>query len=147
MASFCVMHPTVDSMNDPQTCPCGSGRAYAACCGQYIEGGRLPDTAEQLMRSRYTAYALARQDYLQKTWHASTRPADLGAAVTDAVKWLGLQIKRTRAGGAADTEGMVEFVARYKMHGKAERLHEASRFVREDGQWLYVDGEFPDARK
>ncbi len=134
-------------MTSPTACPCGSGRDYAACCGRYIEGGRLPDTAEQLMRSRYTAYVLARQDYLQQTWHASTRPADLGVAVTDAVKWLGLQIKRTQAGGAGDSEGLVEFVARYKVGGKAERLHEASRFVRENGRWLYLDGEFPDARR
>lgn len=134
-------------MNTPERCPCGSGRDYVACCGPYIEAGRLPETAEQLMRSRYTAYTLAKQDYLHKTWHPSTRPADLGVAVTDAVKWLGLQIKGTRAGAAGDTEGMVEFVARYKINGKAERLHEASRFVREGGQWLYVDGEFPEARK
>lgn len=134
-------------MTPPTACPCGSGRDHAACCGRYIEGGRLPDTAEQLMRSRYTAYVLARQDYLQQTWHPSTRPADLGAAVTDAVKWLGLQIKRTQAGGAGDSEGLVEFVARYKVGGKAERLHEASRFVRENGRWLYLDGEFPDARR
>lgn len=134
-------------MTQASSCPCGSGRDYAACCGRYIEGGRLPDTAEQLMRSRYTAYVLARQDYLQQTWHPSTRPADLGAAVTEAVKWLGLQIKRTQAGGAGDSEGLVEFVARYKVGGKAERLHEASRFVRENGRWLYLDGEFPDARR
>ena len=99
------------------------------------------------MRSRYTAYAIAAQDYLRRTWHPSTRPADMGAAVTEAVKWLGLQIRHIRAGGATDTEGVVEFVARYKIHGRAERLHEASRFVREDGQWLYVDGELPDTRE
>jgi SEC-C motif-containing protein len=132
-------------MADSTSCPCGSGREYAACCGRYIDDGRLPDTAEQLMRSRYTAYTLAKQDYLRGTWHPSTRPADLGAAVTDAVKWLGLQIKRTQAGGAGDSEGMVEFVARYKFGGKAERLHEASRFVREEGKWLYLDGKFPDS--
>jgi SEC-C motif-containing protein len=98
------------------------------------------------MRSRYTAYVLAKRDYLRKTWHASTCPADLGVAVTDTVKWLGLQIKRTQAGGPGDSEGLVEFVARYEVNGKAERLHEASRFLRAEGQWLYVDGEFPDAR-
>jgi len=132
-------------MTEQNPCPCGSGRPYAACCGQYLDQGRAPDTAEQLMRSRYTAYVLANEEYLRATWHAATRPADLGTAVTDRVKWLGLQIKRTRAGGATDQEGMVEFVARYKLNGKAARLHEASRFVREDGRWLYVDGEFPHA--
>lgn len=130
-------------MNDQDACPCGSGRTYAGCCGQYIEGGQPPDTAEQLMRSRYTGFVLAREGYLANTWHPSTRPADMGVAVTDAVKWLGLEIKRTQAGGANDAEGVVEFVARYKHNGKATRLHEVSRFVREDGRWLYVDGYFP----
>lgn len=134
-------------MHEQETCPCGSGKAYPACCGQYIEGGQRPDTAEQLMRSRYTAYARVQNDYLRKTWHPSTCPEDFGVAVTDAVKWLGLEIKRTAAGGANDAEGVVEFVARYKLNGKATRLHEVSRFVREEGQWLYLDGSFPDAKK
>jgi len=99
------------------------------------------------MRSRYTAYVRADNDYLRKTWHASTCPPDFGVAVTEAVKWLGLEIKRSQAGGKNDETGTVEFVARYKHAGKATRLHEASRFVREEGRWLYVDGIFPDAKK
>jgi SEC-C motif-containing protein len=133
-------------MRDQDSCPCGSGKAYADCCGQYIEGGKTPDTAERLMRSRYTGFVLAREAYLLNTWHPSTRPADLGVAVTGAVKWLGLEIKCTQAGTANDAEGVVEFVARYKQNGKATRLHEVSRFVREDGRWLYLDGSFPDVR-
>lgn len=130
-------------MTQAHSCPCGSGKAYAACCGPFLDHDALPATAEQLMRSRYTAYVLGREDYLRATWHASTQPVDLGAALTGRVKWLGLQIRRTEAGGAADREGAVEFVARYKRDGRAGRLHEVSRFVREDGRWLYVDGQFP----
>lgn len=134
-------------MQEQASCPCGSGKTYGACCGRYIDDGRLPDTAEQLMRSRYTAFVRANENYLANTWHPSTRPDDLGVAVTDAVKWLGLEIKHTQAGGPDDSAGVVEFVARYKLNGKATRMHEVSRFVRENGQWLYVDGEFPDAKK
>jgi SEC-C motif-containing protein len=131
-------------MKDQEPCACGSGKRYAECCRAYIEGTQRPDTAEQLMRSRYTGYVLARSDYLMRTWHSSTRPADLGTAVTDGVKWLGLKILRTEHGGPEDREGLVEFVARYKIKGKAERLHEVSRFLRQDGQWLYIDGVFRD---
>ena len=121
-------------------CPCGSGRVYAQCCGRYVDGGELPDTAEQLMRSRYTAYTLAREDYLLATWHASTRPSGLG--LDPAVQWLGLKIVRTEAGGATDAEGRVAFVARSKLGGRAQRLEEDSRFVREGGRWYYVDGRY-----
>jgi SEC-C motif-containing protein len=133
-------------MKQPDNCPCGSGHPYAQCCGRYIDGGEQPATAEQLMRSRYTAFVLVKENYLRASWHPSTCPADLGVAVTDAVHWLGLQIKRTQAGGPSDAEGVVEFVARYKRDGRATRLHEVSRFVREDERWLYVDGEFPEAK-
>jgi SEC-C motif domain protein len=122
-------------------CPCGSGQAYAVCCGALIDNGVLPATAERLMRSRYSAYVLAREDYLLRTWHASTRPAQLGLQRAGPVKWLGLTLLRSEAGGADDREGVVEFVARYQVNGRAERLQEVSRFVREAGQWLYVDGQ------
>lgn len=123
-----------------EACPCGSGRDYAACCGRFLDAGERPSTAEQLMRSRYTAYVRAREDYLLATWHASTRPAalDLDASV----RWLGLKIVRTEAGGEDDAEGRVAFVARSKSGGRAQRLEEDSRFVREDGRWYYVDGRF-----
>jgi len=121
-------------------CPCGSGKAYALCCGVFIDNGALPATAEQLMRSRYVAYVLAREDYLLRTWHGSTRPAQLGLENAGAVKWLGLKILRTEAGSETDHAAVVEFMARYQVNGRAERLHETSRFVREAGQWLYVDG-------
>jgi SEC-C motif domain protein len=128
-------------MTDDQACPCGSGKPYAGCCAAYVDGSILPETAERLMRTRYSAYVHGREDYLLRTWHASTRPASLALGAAAAVKWLGLKIVRTEGGGGNDAEGLVEFVARYKVQGKAERLHEVSRFVRQEGQWFYLDGD------
>jgi SEC-C motif-containing protein len=92
------------------------------------------------MRSRYSGYVLARKDYLLRTWHESTRPETLDLRDAGTVRWLGLKIVRTEAGGSEDMRGVVEFVARYQIGGKAHRLHETSRFVREGGQWFYLDG-------
>ncbi|KMN29696.1 MULTISPECIES: YchJ family protein [Chromobacterium] len=127
----------------PSACPCGLGPAYAACCGRYLDDAGAPaPTAEALMRSRYTAYARGDEGYLLASWHASTRPQSLDlAADAGVVKWLGLDVLATEAGGATDVGGMVEFIARCKVGGKAERMHERSRFVREDGRWFYVSGE------
>lgn len=138
-------------------CPCGrgvpaapgtsskgksaTGLPYAACCGRYLdphgaEALGAPD-AESLMRSRYTAFVGERADYLQATWHARTRPATLDFEV--GARWLGLDVRSHRATGADTAE--VEFVARYRVGGRAVRLHETSRFVREAGRWFYVDGD------
>jgi len=127
-------------MDESQLCPCGSGQDYVNCCGCYLDDGEAASTAEQLMRSRYCAYVQRNSAYLLRSWHESTRPADLDLQADKAIKWLGLDIVKTEAGGAADVSGIVEFVARYKLNGKAVRLHECSRFRREAGQWLYVDG-------
>lgn len=116
-------------------CPCGSGAPYAACCGRWHAGEPAP-TAEALMRSRYSAYVLGLAPYVIDTWHASTRPAEM--ALEPAVKWLGLDVRRHAADGDRAT---VEFVARSKLGGRAHRLHETSRFVREGGRWFYVDGD------
>ena len=91
------------------------------------------------MRSRYTAYTMQREDYLLATWHSSTRPAQLGLAEETPTKWLGLEVKRHEQHDA--DHASVEFVARYKVNGRAHRLHEVSRFVREDGRWYYMDGD------
>lgn len=119
-------------------CPCGASD-YAACCGHYHGGASAPDAA-QLMRSRYSAYVLRLEDYLLATWHPGTRPTalDLGA---DNAKWLGLEVRNHTI--VSDSSATVEFVARFKAGGRAHRLHEISRFVREEGLWFYVDGEFP----
>lgn len=123
-------------LNPVDSCPCGENARYAACCGRFLEEGLVPETAEALMRSRYTAYVRGRADYLLQTWHPATRPAALDLD-GDATRWLGLKILRVAAGGVEDAQGIVEFVARYKVGGKAYRLHEFSRFVREAGRWLY----------
>jgi len=93
------------------------------------------------MRSRYTAFVEGRGDYLLATWHSSTRPAALDPDPEQ--RWLGLSVRATEGGGEQDVEGRVEFVARSRVHGRGVRLHERSRFLREDGRWMYVDGEFP----
>jgi len=121
-------------------CPCSSGVTYAACCGRWHAGPlhlQAPD-AEALMRSRYAAYVLERADYLQATWHASTSPAD-SFSFEPGLRWLGLEVKRHASTGP--DSAVVEFVARSKLGGRAHRLHETSRFVREGGRWFYVDGE------
>lgn len=135
-------------------CPCG-GPALATCCGPYIEGAAIAPTAEALMRSRYTAYGQRNEPYLLATWHASTRPAEPLFGAEEKLHWLGLEVKsslrlRQRKAEHADEErDTVEFVARFKVGGRAERLHEVSNFVREadpaDGalRWFYVDGHFP----
>ena len=121
-------------------CPCGQSLRHADCCGRYHDGAlhlQAP-TAEALMRSRYSAYVLGLHDYLLATWHASTRPAALEPDAPG-TKWLGLEVKRT---GQQDADhATVEFVARSKLGGRAMRMHEVSRFVREDGRWFYVDGD------
>ena len=122
-------------------CPCGSGKAYAACCGRFIDQGALPETAEQLMRSRYTAFFLVNEPYLLASWHTSTRPLSLDLDQDEPRKWLGLRIDRIEAGGIGDARGMVCFVARWRVGGgKAQRLNECSRFLKEQGRWFYVDG-------
>lgn len=120
-------------------CPCGSNRPYAVCCGRFIEGNEPAPTAEALMRSRYTAYTLLKEDYLLASWHASTRPSELGLADDAQTKWAGLEVKRHELQDA--DHAIVEFVARYKVNGRAYRMHELGRFIRAAGRWFYVDGD------
>ena len=127
----------------PQACPCGKPADYAACCGQYIDGGVPAPDAETLMRSRYSAFTLAREAYLLATWHPDFRPTQLDLAADSNTKWLGLQVRRHEQ--ADETHAVVEFVARYKVGGRAHRLHETSRFLRADGCWLYADGDIHQA--
>lgn len=93
------------------------------------------------MRSRYSAYVLGNERYLLETWHPSTRPTELNLRAEQPTKWLGLKIIAV-AGDAESNEGTVEFVARCKINGRAFRLHEISYFLREDGVWCYLNGDF-----
>jgi SEC-C motif domain protein len=117
-------------------CPCTSTKPYSACCGRWHAGEAAP-TAEALMRSRYCAFALCNESYLLATWHSSTRPQSI--EIDSKQKWLGLKIVEAKESEAA---AEVEFIARFRVGGSsAARLHERSRFVKEDGRWFYVEGE------
>lgn len=126
-------------------CPCGSGEDYAPCCGAVHRGERPAATAEALMRSRFSAFAVCDTDYLLLSWDSDTRPDVLD--LDDAIIWRRLQIVDTEAGGPADSTGVVEFRAQYLQDGRRQILHERSRFRRDsDGSWRYVDGVFPGER-
>ena len=137
--------PSASPASSALACPCGrlspqrKPLALADCCARYIDhfdSTPAPD-AGHLMRSRYSAFVLQQRDYLLATWHAPQRPPEL--EFEPGARWLGLEVRRHRALDAAHAE--VEFVARYRVAGRAVRLHENSRFVREDGRWYYVDGD------
>jgi len=125
----------------PLLCPCGSGQTQAECCQPFLSGARQAPTAETLMRSRYTAYVCGNADYLLQTWHPQTRPATLDLGGSPAPHWLGLKIITTKDGAFGNHQGSVEFVARYKLNGKALRLHECSEFSYENGCWYYMHGQ------
>jgi len=122
-----------------KTCPCGTGLALAQCCQPLLNNKQRAVTALELMRSRYSAYTLGDDDYLRRTWHSTTRPAQLDLS-NNQQSWQRLKIIDTVAGQAGDDSGEVEFVAIYKINGRAEGLHERSRFEREGQQWRYIDG-------
>ena len=119
-------------------CPCGSGETFENCCGPLLAGTKNAATAEQLMRSRFTANVQGDGAYLQVSYHASTRPSDAAVHFND---WFSLQIFEVVDGGTEDETGLVEFRALYHQGTMQGVLHERSRFCREDGCWYYVDGE------
>ncbi len=119
-------------------CPCGSGLPYAGCCGRLHAGSATAATAEQLMRARYSAFAVGDPAYLLATWHSTTRPPTVD--LDPRIRWIGLEVLRTTGGGLLGSVGTVEFRAHSVVDGAAGSQHEDSRFVREDGQWRYLDG-------
>lgn len=125
-------------MPDTAPCPCGSNLALAQCCGRYLSRACLAPNAEALLRSRYTAYVLKDLAYLKATWHPEHLPADFEIASQREARWLGLSIKHRVTQDA--THEKIEFVARYKIQGRAYRLHEISLFERCGDQWLYRVG-------
>ncbi len=118
-------------------CPCGSGLTLAECCGRLHDGTASAATAEQLMRSRYSAFAVGDPAYLLATWHPSTRPRTLDLAPD--VRWTGLDVLSTTGGSLLAAEGTVEFRAHRVAGGQRGEQHEVSRFVRQDGAWRYLD--------
>jgi len=123
----------------PKPCPCGKPLPFERCCGRFIHSGEAVPDAEHLMRSRYTAFVLRDEAWLLGTWHPTTRPTELALNEESALQWLGLQVKHFDVQDA--DHATVEFVARYKINGRAHRLHEISRFERLDGHWFYRDGD------
>ncbi len=124
-------------MKESPNCWCDSGTLPDRCCAPIMSGRIEAPTAEALMRSRYSAFATANAEWLRESWHPDTRPAD--TSVDGSVRWIGLKIVRVESGGPEDSTGIVEFVARCKRGGRAQRMHEISRFSRVEGRWVYVD--------
>ena len=130
--------------NPASPCPCGTGRSYPDCCGRYHCGKAVPQTAEQLMRSRYAAYALCQVDYLCRTTHPERRNSSLHGEISAwaaQVEFTGLKILAVYQGQTDDKRGKVEFIADYRHRQQAAQLHELSRFRRYQGEWVYFDGE------
>ncbi|VXA93859.1 conserved hypothetical protein [Arthrobacter sp. 9AX] len=121
-----------------RNCMCLSGEQYRRCCGRFHSGVAEAATAEQLMRSRYSAFVLLDRDYLLRTWHRTGAPAELD--LDTAMEWRRLDILATDRGGPLDVQGTVEFKAYFRHGGDRGVLHEVSRFVRENGRWFYLDG-------
>lgn len=124
-------------------CPCGSGKTFSACCKPYLEGSAQPATAEDLMRSRYTAYVKKNIDYIQSTHSPQTRDSlDMEATRewAEESQWKGLAILNTQEGGSQDSTGTVEFKAEYVQENRPYTHHEVSRFEKIDGTWFFVDG-------
>jgi SEC-C motif domain protein len=133
-------------------CPCGSTAPYTDCCEPYLNGKAAAPTAEALMRSRYTAYSKGNVDYLIATLHPKSRHKSDRSSLLQSVqstRWVGLTIVTTQQGQVKDKRGVVEFVALYQPAkiqdlqsiGAVNQLHERSRFVKEKGEWFYVDGD------
>jgi SEC-C motif-containing protein len=122
-----------------ERCPCLSGEPYNECCRRFHTGEANAPTAEQLMRSRYSAFVLLEKEYLLRTWHPRTRPRSLD--LDPDLQWHRLDILSSRQGGPLDTEGIVEFAAHFRHDGERGVHHETSRFVREDKRWYYVHGD------
>ena len=137
------MHSSSADLTDDDRCPCGSGDTFGACCRPVLRQEHRAGTAQALMRSRYTAFAVRDLEHLLRSWHPATAPerAYLAASLAEEVRWLRLEIHASTAGGPFDDAGTVEFSAISRGPQGRQVQRELSRFVREDGAWLYVDGQ------
>ncbi|NBM16238.1 YchJ family protein [Streptomyces sp. GC420] len=131
--------PSSAAVSATSPCPCGRTAPYGECCRRFHTGQAPAPTAEALMRSRYSAYAVRDAAYLLRTWHPDTRPPGIG--FEGAPRWTGLDILETTGGSAFHTEGTVTFRARFTDRGRPGSMHERSRFTRHEGAWVYVDGD------
>ncbi|GAB3691829.1 YchJ family protein [Nocardiopsis oceani] len=128
---------TRPSRSSAASCPCGRPKGFDDCCGRLHDGSAKAVTAEDLMRSRYSAFAVGDEAYLLRSWHPSTRPADVG--LDPATEWVRLEIERTSEGTPFHNEGTVEFRAVFRERGREGELREHSRFLRHEGAWTYLD--------
>jgi SEC-C motif domain protein len=133
--------------DDSKNCPCGSGHTLDNCCGPILAQDKLADTAERLMRARFSAYVLGVTDFLVASWDSSTCPSRSKLDQGSEVVWNDLQILGSEKGGLEDESGTVEFIARGHASGKVITLHETSRFKKLLGHWLYVDGMIHASKK
>lgn len=125
-----------------QLCPCGRAVDYSLCCQPYLCGERQPEHPSQLMRSRYTAFAVHHADWLISSWHPQCMPEQLRESIMagfTATTWLGLTLYEDSP-GRNENEGFISFVARYEENGIPGAIIERSRFLKEQGRWYYVDG-------
>ena len=136
------MQPMEERM-PAEKCPCGSGKTYAACCKKIISGEKKAETPEELMRSRYSAYAKAEIDHILNSTHPEQRESNDREEIrkwSEKSEWLGLEIIRCERGGKEDQDGTVEFIARYADHGVNLEHHEIAEFRRDNGEWFFYDG-------
>ena len=126
-------------INTDITCHCGSEKLYTSCCYPILLNKQFPTTAELLMRSRFTAYAMQNEAYLLKTWDTSKRPKDIDFSKEQA-EWTKLEIVKTKKGGEKDCKGVVEFKAYYLQDNVEYVMNEVSRFIKQAGRWFYLDG-------
>lgn len=136
------------------SCPCNSGQQFNQCCEPHLQGKTQPETAESLMRSRYTAYVKHNAQYLVDTWHLTssmdqTLLLDSLESTFHATQWLGLHIVKSENDPQNDTQqkneqAFVEFIAHFSENGQnRQTLHEYSRFQKIDQRWFYIDGVHP----
>ncbi|MEV4109589.1 YchJ family metal-binding protein [Nonomuraea sp. NPDC049695] len=119
-----------------RTCPCGLPAPYQDCCGKLHRGAAAAATAEQLMRSRFSAFGVGDAAYLLRTWHPAARPASLD--LDRKIRWVRLEVLETTGGSVVHTEGTVRFRAHYAERGRPGVLEENSRFVRLEDRWVYA---------
>ena len=123
-------------------CPCYSGLLFGSCCGPYLSRDALPDHAEALMRSRFSAFQLRDAVYVKETWDPIKRPKHLDFD-QDERRWSHLEVVSKTGGCPQDERGVVEFKAKYELGDDTYLFHEISRFVKREGRWLYLDATFP----
>ncbi len=128
-------------MNSNTSCPCGSNKEYSNCCERIHKDIFKAKTAEQLMRSRYTAFTLGDVDYLMDSQHSTTRDTEDKTEIENwakSVRWIKLEILNSTQGQDTDEQGTVEFRAHFEEEGKRDQIHENSTFCKENGHWVYV---------